>query len=245
MSEILTSILIFIIVYLAYLFIWFIINLLAYFSAIAFKKPAVLGAIVGLSVIIVQILNFGIGIGLLLYTISLLFDGQFLWFLVMIFIGIGLISGILGFLQMPFMLIPGYFAEKIEEIDLEEDVERAELLDEKGNVLDVLEGEGTVATRLAKYFLALYALGLVTLIIMPVEREGITGLGFLTEPFWDVARFTFFVGIPYAIYHKVKKKSFFPKDKRYFLISVWRISLIIGIPLVLFVFLLALATNTL
>ena len=165
------TILLAVLVYISYLFIWFVVNLIAYFIAIAFKKPMVMSVFVGLAVIVVQILNFGIGIGLLIYTISLLLDGQFLWFLVMIFIGMGLISGILGFLQMPFMLIPGYFAEKIEATDLEEDAVLGEILDKDNQVVDISEGGTSLKTRFAKYFLAIYVYNLVYLVISPSQRE--------------------------------------------------------------------------
>lgn len=239
------TILLAVLVYVSYLFIWFVVNLIAYFIAIAFKKPVVIGVFVGLAVIVVQILNFGIGIGLLIYTISLLLDGQFLWFLVMIFIGIGLISGILGFLQMPFMLIPGYFAEKIEDMDLEEDTVVGEILDKDNKVVDISEGETSLKTRFAKYFLAIYALGLVNLIIFSVEREGLVPIDYITKPFFQIISLTLIIGIPYGIYRKIKHKAFFPKDKRYFLIQTWKISLYIFIPLLIIVYLLALGTNTL
>lgn len=234
-----------VLVYVSYLFIWFVINLVAYFFAVAFKKPAILAVFVGLAVIVVQILNFGIGIGLFIYTISLLFDGQFLWFLLMIFIGISLISGVLGFLQMPFMLIPGYFAEKFENVDLEEDTVIGEILDKDNKIVDISEGETSLKTRFAKYFLAVYALGLVNLIIFPVEREGLAPLAYITKPFLQIISLSLIIGIPYGIYRKIKHKPFFTKDKRYFLIQTWKVYLYIFIPLLVIVYLLALGTNTL
>ena len=163
----------------------------------------------------------------------------------MIFIGIGLISGVLGFLQMPFMLIPGYFAEKMENMDLEEDTVAGEILDKDNKVIDISEGETSLKTRFAKYFLAVYALNLTSLIIFPLEREGLALFGYVTKPFFQIISLTLIVGTPYGIYRKIKHKAFFTKDKRYFLIQVWKISLYIFIPFVIGVYLLALATNTL
>lgn len=231
-------------VYILYLFIWFVINLVAYFSSIAFKKIVIINTFVGLTVIVVQLLNFGLGIWLLLYTFSFLFSGQFIWFFIMIFIGIGFILGVLRYLQMPFMLIPIYFAEKVEKIDFDEDTVVGEILDKDNRVIDISEGETSLKTRFAKYFLAFYAYNLIYILIFPGEREGLATFDYITKPLFQIIGSTLLIGLPYGIYRKIKYKAFFPRDKRYFLIQVWKLSLYIFIPLSIVVFLIT-VTNTL
>jgi len=240
-----SEILILIIVYLAYLFVWFVINLLAYFISLTLKKRAIIEGLASTSVIVVYILDFIIGLLLLWWAISTLLAGQFLLFLFLIIFGIGLISAFFGYLQLPFVFVSGYFSEKIGQLDFKEDVATAEILDEQDRVVDIIEGDTIISIRLAKYFLAFYGLNLIALIIFPAEREGLLLLDYITKPFTQIIGGTIIVGLPYSIYHRVRHKSFFPKDKRYFLIQVWKLSIYIFGAFAALVFILALITGTL
>lgn len=245
MSEFLTNILIGLIVYLGYLFVWFVVNLLAYFVSLALKKRGIIDGLASISVIVVYVLDFIIGLLLLWWAISTLLSGQFLLFLFLILFGIGLISAFFNYLQLPFVFIFGYFSDKIGQIDFEENVTTAEILDEQDRVVDVTEGDTTIAIRLAKYFLAVYGLNLIWLLISPVEHEGLLPLDYITIPFTQIIGGTIIVGLPYSIYHRVRHKSFFPKDKRYFLIQVWKLSIYIFGAFAALVFILALIMGTL
>lgn len=125
----------FIFVYLAYLLIWLIINIVAYFLSLVFKTRKIVEILAMLAIVILWIFNFLLGIGLLVYAISVLLSGQILWFLILIFFGIGLISGLISYLLLPFVLITTYFAQKIEDINLDEDIILGEILDENDKVI--------------------------------------------------------------------------------------------------------------
>lgn len=243
------ELLLFFLVYFAYLIVWAIINLIAYFASIAFKKRAIMVVILGFSVIVVQLLNFALGIGLLGIGITLLINGEFLWFILYFLFGLGIIGGILGWvvtlLQFPFIAVPSYFAEKAENLEMEEDIETAEIVDDKGKVLDRIEGNKIISTRLAKYFIAFFILNFISILLSREDRESMLLLDWVSTPFLQIIGGTLIFGIPYAIYYKLKYKSFFPKDKRYFFIQVWRLNLMILIPLGAIVYILAIMLGTL
>lgn len=239
------EILILIIVYIGYLFVWFAVNLLAYFASLAFRKKTIIGGLAGISVLASYLLSFIIGIIVLIWMISVLLEGQILLFLLLLLFGGGLIISLIMFLQTPFVAIPMYLAEKTEKIDFEESVVEAEILDKDDRVIGKTEGETAISVRLAKWFLAIYGLGIINIIIFPVEREGLMRGDYLTKPFLQIISTTVIVGLPYGIYRKLKYKAFFPEDKRYFLIQVWKLSIYIFGSLAALVFILALITGTL
>ncbi len=241
--SILSNILIVLIIYLVYLLVWFILNLLAYFLSLVFKTKKILGFFVGAAAVLYYIFTFLLGLYLLWIIISLLLSGLLLWFFIMLFFGIFVIYGIVGFLQAPFVLIPTYFLEKIEKANFGENIVVGEILDKDNKIIDVSEGETSLKIRFAKYFLAIYALNLTSLIIFPVEREGLAPFDFITKPFFQIISLTLIVGIPYGISRKIKRKAFFTKDKRYFLIKTWKIALYIFIPLSVIVYLLYLGNS--
>lgn len=244
MIEVIKSLLIILIIYLAYLFVWFSINLITYFFSVATNKAKPIGLLAGVATIVVYLLDLLLGIGLFWIGIRLLLDGQFLWFILYLFFGAGIISALLSTIQAPFLYIPHYYYNKVEFKLNEEDIETAELLDETGKVIEKVEGEKAISQRLAKYFLAFYALNLINLIIFPAEREGLLALDFITKPLLQIIGGSVIIGIPYGIFHKLKYKSFFPNDKRYFLIQVWKLGLYIYGLLIILVFVLALLTKT-
>lgn len=222
-----TNILIFVIVYLAYILVWLIVNLLAYFASIAFKKTKIFTGLTVITYIIIYILNFLIGIGMFWWAISLLLSGEFLWLIFMIFIGFSLINGLLSFLQYPFIFIPAYLSEKIENSNKEDDVVTGEVLDEKGRVIAKSEGDSTISGRLAKYFLAFFVLNLLSIIIFPEAGQQLKAFDYITKPFLQMIGGSLIIGLPYIIYRKIKYRSFFPQDKRILFIAVWRLNLLI------------------
>ncbi|MCM8787532.1 MAG: hypothetical protein NC935_05705 [Candidatus Omnitrophica bacterium] len=220
------TLLIVLIAYLSYLLLWFIVNLLAYYISIVFKKKAVLFFIFGLTSLIVIFLEWGTFGLLFLYALSLLFSGKFLAFIILFFFGIGLVQMGLNSIKMPFVFISYYFLTKLANFNLEEQIEKGEILDEKGKVIDVIEGETTISTRLAKYFLLFYGVNLLEIIIFPDARKGFLLGDFIVVPIFKIIGGTIIFGLLYSIYHKIKFHSFLPQDKRYFLINTWRLNLV-------------------
>lgn len=220
-----------IVIYVAYILTWLTINFVFYFFSIALKKKSILTALTTLSVIALNIFNFLIGVSIFWLAISLLLNREFLWLIVLIFFGAGLIGGFMSYLQMPFVFITAYFTSKLEDMDFNENIASAEILDEDNKVVGKIEGNTAISVKLAKYFVAFFALNLISMVLIPEEGRAYGFLDYLTTPATQVFGGTLFVGIPYAIYHRVRHKSFFSKDKRYFFIQVWKLCLIILIPL--------------
>lgn len=245
MNDILRTIGIILVVYLGYLIIWVIIVSLAYFLSLLIRKSYPISFISGLSQIAVYILFTIFGIWALVYSIQLLVSFRWLELFIMGFIGFGIIAGLLNILTLPFYGIPLFFQEKISETDFGEDIERAEILDKKGKVLKVIEGETAIKRNIAKYFIAFFSLNLLSIFIFPTKGEHLLALDYITKPFFQVIGGTFIFGLPYLIYHRVKYKSFFPEDKRYFFINTWKLSLYILVPSLVVLLLISIITGTL
>jgi hypothetical protein len=221
------NILIVIFVYLGYLILWSLICLLAFTLSLILKKPSIMHIVSGISTVIVYLLNFLIGIGLLIYVGSLLFSGEFLWFIIMLFVGISVVTWLLSLLQMPFILIPSYFAEKAESIEGEEDVVKGEVLDEHHKIIAVTEGEKDISRRLAIYFVAVYGLNLLSLFMNRQDYPTYMWGDYLLSPFlWVVSQIVFF-GLIIGIYFKIRKGKFFHPRKKVFLISVLKVTTIV------------------
>lgn len=220
----LKTLLIIVIVYISYLLIWGLICLIAFSLSLIFKKPAIIKVISGISQVVVYILSSLIGLGILIYTVSLLLHGEILWFFVMIFVGMGVVAGILSFLQMPFMLIPAYLEEKVENMEREEDVVRGEILDENNKVIGVVEGEKDISRRLAIYFILVYGLNLLSLLLNSTEYPGYKFGDYLLTPFLWTMTGVVFLGIIIGIFRKVSKGKFFYPRKKIFLTSVLKVN---------------------
>lgn len=221
------TIILFILIYLSYLLIWFTINLVAFFLAIVTKRPSVFGWISGISQLILWILNFLVGIWLLVFDVGLLMGGQILGAIIFFFIGIGAILSFINWLQIPFIFIAAYFSEKVGSTDFNENVASAEILDKDNRVMAKLEGDTTISVRLAKYFLVFYAFNLAFMFLYPDRRRSYGLTDFITSPFLQIIGGTLIIGIPYLVYHKIRYHTFLPEDKRYFFISVWKLALIV------------------
>lgn len=231
-----TNILFILLVYFAYIALWLVINIIAYSLSLVTKKKQIQNILSGISIGVIGILNFGIGISLLIFTISLFLKGEILWFIVMIFIGYKIITQFLALLQIPFILITGYFEEKIENIEFDEDYVTAEVLDESGNVLEKLEDDTVISRRLAKFFLANYLLLLGSYYIFPnYENKGLISNVLFSAI--QVGVGAIFVGLFYVMYYRIKYGVFFPKDKRLLYISILKIELVILVALNLISFL--------
>ncbi len=221
------GLLITLLIYLSYLFIWFSINLIAYFCSLAFKKQSILAAVNGISFIILIIFNWAVGIGLFLYSVSLLLNGEILRFVLMILIGIGMYQGFIAYLQLPFVFVSEYFTSKIGKLNFKEVITGAEIQASNSSIVKTIDPGTRLSVQMARYFLVFYTFNLIMMIISPAERVGVYGAGYITKPLLQIVGGTIIIGLPYTIYHKLRFKSFLPKDKRYFFISVWKLSLII------------------
>lgn len=182
------------------------------------------------------------GVGMFIWLISLLVQGEFIWFVLLLFFGIGLITQFLSFLQMPFLLINAYFIDKIESIDFDEDVVTAEILDENNEVIGLIEGDTKISLKLATYFVIFFLFNLMDMVLFPPENQTIQTADYLITPTLKVLGGTFFLGLPYGLYRKVKHGSFFPYDKRYFFINIWKFWLILLV-IMLFITIILMLTN--
>lgn len=222
---------------LVYILLWFTINIVAYFTSVFLETKKIFRAFGKLAYTVAYIFNFLVGIGLIWFGISLLLSGHFLWFIVYLFIGAGIIGFLINLLQFPFIYITVYLSEKIEEKNFNEDIASAEIIDKDGKILKKVEGDTTISVRMAKYFTLLFTVNLLSVFIYPEARAGWRWGDYFLSPFLWIVSESFVVGIIYVLYHKIRYNLFFPEDKRYFFIHVWRICFLALLPITLFLFL--------
>lgn len=232
-----------VLVYISYIIIWFVINIIVYLLSIITKKR-IIDIFTGFASIVVAILNTIIGLGLFVYMISLLYYGQIFLFVVFIFIGHSIATNFIGFLQAPILLIPSYLSQKLDSIDLKEEIVTAEILDEENNVIGVIEGDTTITRKLAKNFILFYLSLLGYMIIFPAEREGAQFVDYISKPFFQVLTSTVLFGFFYSGYRKFKYHKFFPEDKRNYFSQVWKIGFYFTLIFGIFLFLIANLTST-
>jgi hypothetical protein len=151
-------------------------------------------------------------------------------------------EAIYSLMLMPFQVSAMYFLEKVEKTDFGDESITGEVLDEKGNVVGISQSETSLKRNFAKYFLAVYLYNLVYLIISPGDRT-LAPFEYITTPFFQIISLTLLVGIPYGIYRKIRHKSFFTKDNRYFFIQTWKTTLYIFIPLSVILYILTIRIN--
>jgi len=209
--------------YVGYLILWGIINLLAFAFSVAFKKPLILNAVLGISALAVQLVGFVVGIGILWFVISLLLNGQFLWFIFMLFIGIGLLSGLLGFLQMPFMLISSYFASKMEDMSQGSSVE---VIGQNNETVKV-SSDDSVNQKLAIYFLAVYGLNLLSVLINTEDYPTWQWGDYIAWPVVWVFSQAIFFGLIVGIYMKLRHGKFWYPTKKQMMISTLKTTTIV------------------
>ncbi|OGY37810.1 MAG: hypothetical protein A3E36_02345 [Candidatus Andersenbacteria bacterium RIFCSPHIGHO2_12_FULL_45_11b] len=210
-------------VYVGYLSIWAIVNLLAFALSVAFKKPVILSTVLGITALAVQLVGFVVGIGILWFVISLLLNGQFLWFMFMLFIGIGLLSGLLGFLQMPFILISGYFASKMEDMSQGSGIE---VIGENNETIKVLSDD-SANQKLAIYFLAVYGLNLLSVLINTEDYPTWQWGDYIAWPVVWVFTQAIFFGLIIGIYMKLRHGKFWYPTKKRMMISTLKTTTIV------------------
>lgn len=214
-----------IIVYLVYLLLWGVVCTLAYSLTLIFKRKSILEWFVGIATLVAHIINFVIGIWLLIYTFSLLFDGQILWFLAMIFFGIGLVAQVFSILQLPFFAIPAYYSHKIEHTNMDEDIVIGEIIDENNKVVGTTE-EGTFSKsrRLALYFSIAYLLNLFSLYLSQEDYPGYKWGDYILTPFLWLFSQVIFLGIFVGIINKLKRQKFFHNGFKSTLTTILKVS---------------------
>lgn len=228
------TILIMLVVLIAYMLLWFVANVVLYYLSIALKKPVIFESFHAASTVFLWLYNTILGFGLLWIGISLLMNRQFLWLIVYLFIGASIIGWFINMIQLPFVFIQAYFVSKLEDFDFKENVETAEILDEKNKVIGVTEGNSAITIRLARYFTIFYLINLLEMIIFPRDIKGYGWGDYLVTPFLQIVGGTLIVGIPYALYHRARYGSFLSQDRRYFLIKVWKVWIIFFAVLTIF-----------
>jgi len=223
-------------VYLGYLLVWGVICLVVFAVSLIFKRPTIIGMLTAMSTIVVYILNFFLGLGLLLYLGALLVNGQFLWFIIMLFLGIYIIGWLLNLLQMPFLIIPVYFAQKAESIEKQPDVVRAEVLDKQHKVIFVTESEKEIDKRFAIYFIAVYILNFLSLLINRRDYPSYLWGDYIFMPFFWIISQVLFFGLIIGAYNKIKNGRFFyPRKKNFFILTFKVTAIVLVVLTVLFV----------
>jgi len=218
------TLLLLLIIYLVYLLIWLVVNVVVYSISVAFNLPKAYEWLVKLSVAVLYLLNFIIGIGLLWYGVILFLSGQFFWLVLYFFIGISLISTLLSVSQWPFVIITAFLSEKLEKKDF---YDESTNISKRSKASKLKEKDLKISIKVAKYFLALYFLNVSYFLIFPIEREDVSWGGFIIKPFFAVIMFSIVFGIPYGIYRKIKYGRFFQKDKRIFFTKIFKSSFIV------------------
>jgi len=224
--------------YIGLVLTWAVINLLGFFISLIFKSDKVIGTIAAIAYLISWIVNFFLGLSLLYLFIPIWDHFGIIGVVVYFLIGMSIIGTIMGsavaIINVPFVGIPTYFADKFEKIKHEEDILDAEVIDDKGKVINKIESNKKITRRVAKYFLWFYLLNVIGIWMYPEYRIGYQWGDYIVMPALQIMFITIVVGFFYALFHKITNKTFFPKDRRIFFISVWKIAIII---IILFTFL--------
>lgn len=212
--------------------IWYVANAVIYYLSIALKKPVIFESFLTVSLLFLWLYYTVIGIFLFLIGISLLLNRQFLWLVIYIFIGSSIIGWFFSIIQMPFLFIQSYFATKLENFNFEDNTLEGEVLDKNNKIIGKTESDSAISIRLARYFILFYLINFV-LIIFPKSNAFYQWSDYLVTPFLQIIGDTIIIGVPYAIYHKIRYKNFMQSDKRYFLIKIWKTWVIISVILVI------------
>jgi len=221
-----------------YILLWLVINLLAYYVSIALKTKKIFLLFENLASFVYFIFNFLLGIVLIWIGISLLINGHFVWLAVYLFIGASLISFIIRLFQFPFVFLTVYFSNKLREADFNENIATAEVIGDDGKVIKTIEGDTAVLVRMAKYFILLYVINLLSIFIGPEKSAGWKWGDYILWPFVWLISESIVIGILYLAYHKIRHRKFFPENKNYYFIQVWKICfyilLVLSLPIFLF-----------
>ncbi|MFH2062281.1 MAG: hypothetical protein ABIJ43_04830 [Candidatus Beckwithbacteria bacterium] len=189
----------------------------------------------GLNIIINIVIQVYFAIYPLYLVWQIIISRQWLFLFLFIILGrfiVGIYQIITAFFVVPFGLITTYFSDKLEnkisQIKQEEDTVEGEILDEDENIVGVTEADSKISIRMAKYFLLNYCFLLSYMVMFPSEKVLISWFYYIIEPFFEIVIFTIFFGLFYSLFNKIKNKRFFPEDKRYWFIKVWKVTLFLN-----------------
>lgn len=214
--------------YIFYLAVWGFICFTTYYLSLITKKLKIMTALVGISQIVSIIFYILITIYFIYLGYQLIITGQWIILLILILLGFGLIRGIFSFLALPFNAIPIYFLNKLESIDLNEEVVSAELLDDKGKVVQKTEGDLTVQRRFGKYLIASLIINLVLLLFYSSRYNPVT-IEYITLPiYWTVSN-SFFIAIPVIVFNLIKYRKIKGRGWYYSMINILRIEIIVSV----------------
>ena len=213
--------------YLIILFAWGTICLVTYALSLAIKSKKPIQAISGLTQIVTSLLGIAITLYLIYFGIQLLIHGQILWLFVYIFIGFALITQLFTLIIMPFSFIPVFLEEHIKQIAEEEKMITGEILDEAKKIIDTSEGENTINRKLAIYFLIDYSLGLIYIATHPLQYHMLGWWDYVITPVIFILQGIIWIGLILLIYNKIRHHIFFYKNKRYWLIRIIQIDIIL------------------
>ncbi len=204
--------------------LWNIFVLLVYFLAVAFRTPIIFKILVMLSMVLRVIIYILMSLILIYIGFELIANGYILFFIIYLFGG-GYVFILVGanLIIVPFMALPIYLAEKLEDRatvkkvivshDLENDTKNIALKQEVDN--DFM--------NMAKWFIKLYFLHVVYLFIVPFFGIHQTSLiEYIGQPLALILCITILIGMPYGIYCLIKHKGFLCKNKQLFFMRAWR-----------------------
>jgi len=140
---------------LSYISLWFVINLVIYYLSIFTKKKVILETFHTVSNIFLYIYNIIFSISLFWIGIELFKNREYFWLIFYIFVGSNILGGLFGIITIPFIFVQTYFATKLEGHKLDDGIIEAEILNEKGKVIGITEGDSVINRKLSGYFLGL------------------------------------------------------------------------------------------
>lgn len=215
--------------YLVLLFAWGTICLVTYALSLTLKNKKPIQALSGTSQVVTYLLSTLFGLYLLYVGFLLLIHGQILWLILYIIVGAGLIGQLFTIVIIPFSVIPVMLGEHVAGIMEQAEVQTAEILDEAKNVIDISEGNKTLDRKLAIYFLIDYAVGLLYIVTHPLQYHMLGWWDYIITPIFFMLQSVIFIGIILLIYNKIRHHRFFYKNKKYWLIRVFQIDIILVI----------------
>lgn len=232
MEEILN----FLIGYIFLILIWGLINLLLFSGSYVLRKN-----LSNLSLTLTYIINFIVGIytfGYWIYICWLILKANFLLFLFLfIFFGflyLNFLYFLNNLLLLPFNFISAFFYTKIEELKSKPKEEyEVEYISPEGKIIDKLESEELINKKLAKYFLLVYFLNLLS-IFFSNSSINYSFSDYILMPFYWLILPSFIIGIVLILINRIKHGSFLYKGIKNLLINTFRIESFLYITLYIF-----------
>ncbi len=207
----------FLVIFVLYLLIWTIICFIGYLISLVLQKAAVMKTIYGLSVVVMNILYFIVGI-YYLYVAWGLFFSNFLHFVLFVVIGGYLIVIAMSLMTTPFMLISGYFTELLDEKLSKESNYKTSKKDKKND-------KDTIT--LSVLLLMSYFITLIYNVTVGSINESYSWGGHIIGPALAIGVFIIIGLLMGGLYNMVRHEKFYPKGKKRTVINTLKVYVVI------------------